>query len=465
VNPSTSSSTTPELRHLLSGRVLLPGDAEYDRARQVFSGTIDRRPAAIARPADVHEVARVIGVARAAGLPLAIRSGGHSGAGHGVVDDGLVLDLRDLNSFDIDVAARTAWAGAGLTAGEYTQRAGAHGLATGFGDTGSVGLGGLTLGGGVGYLSRRHGMTIDNLLAAEIVTASGEVLHVDAASHPDLFWALRGGGGNFGVVTRFQYRLHPVDRIVGGLLLLPASRDVITGVIAAAEAAPDELSIIANVMPAPPMPFVPDAHRGQLSILMLVCYAGEEEAAAAVLAPFRALATPLVDLVRPMRYPELFPPEDPAYRPKAVAHTMFLRSIDRETAETIVWYLQRSTAPMRVAQLRVLGGAMARVPAEATAYAHRHNRLMVNLAAFHEGPDRPEREAWVEAFAAAIDQGERGAYVNFLGDEGDARVRAAYPGATWARLAAVKARYDPTNLFRLNQNVRPAEVAATHHVS
>ena len=456
MGPYSSVSPVDGLRGLLRGRVIAPEEPGYDEARLIFNGAIDRRPAVIARPIDAADVARVIVFASESGLPLAVRSGGHSGAGHGTTDGGIVLDLRDMTALEIDGPGRTAWAGAGLTAGEYSRAVGVHGLATGFGDTGSVGIGGLTLGGGVGYLTRKYGLTIDSVLAAEVVTAAGECLHVDATSHPDLFWAIRGGGGNFGVVTRFQYRLHPVDRIVGGMLLLPASSQIIVGIIEAAAAANDELSIIANVMPAPPMPFVPDALHGQLSVLILLCFTGDEDAGLSAVAPFRALEKPIADMVRPMQYPDMFPPEDPSYRPTAVGRTMFIRQVDRGTADTMIDYLQKSDAPVRVAQLRVLGGAMSRIPADATAYAHRSSPIMVNVAAFYNGPgDKPVREEWVAGFAAALDQGDRGAYVNFLGDEGQERIRAAYPGATWARLAAIKARYDPTNLFRLNQNVPP----------
>jgi FAD/FMN-containing dehydrogenase len=423
----------------------------------IFHGGIDRRPAVIARPVDAADVARVIAFVRESGLPLAVRSGGHSVAGHCTTDGGIVLDLRDVRTLEVDTAGRTAWAGTGLTTGEYSKAVGAHGLATGFGDTGSVGLGGITLGGGVGFLTRKYGLTIDSVLAAEVVTAGGDCLHVDSAAHPELFWAIRGGGGNFGVVTRFQYRLHPVERVVGGMLLLPATADVIAKTIDAATAAPEELTVIANVMPAPPMPFVPEAQHGRLAVLVLLCYAGEEDAGVAAVAPFRALAQPIADMVRPMSYPEMFPPEDPSYRPTAVGRTMFLQTVDVGSAETMIDYLQRSDASVRVAQLRVLGGAMARVPSDATAYAHRSSKIMAHVAAFYDGPaDKPVREAWVTKFAAALDQGDRGAYVNFLADEGEARVRAAYPGATWDRLAAIKKRYDPTNLFRLNQNVPPA---------
>jgi len=447
----------PELRAALNGRVIAPGDAGYDKARAVFYGGIERRPAVIVRVADATDVSRVVSRARETGLELAVRSGGHSNAGHGVSEGGIVLDLSGMRALHIDAERRTAWTQTGLTTGEYTTAAGAYGLATGFGDTGSVGIGGLTLGGGVGYLVRKYGLTIDDLLAADIVTADSQLLRVDAETHPDLFWAIRGGGGNFGVVTRFQFRLHALDTIVGGMLMLPATPGVIASFIAEAEAAPEELSTIANVMPAPPMPFVPAEHHGRLVIMALMCYAGASEAGERALAPFRALATPIADMVRPMRYPEIYPPEDDSYHPTAVGRTMFVDAIDRDAAETIVEHLQASDATMRVAQLRVLGGAMARVPAEATAFAHRASRIMVNLAAFYDGPeDRAVREAWVSDFEAALRQGDSGAYVNFLGDEGEARVRAAYPGSTWDRLRAIKARYDPTNLFRLNQNIPPA---------
>jgi FAD/FMN-containing dehydrogenase len=390
-------------------------------------------------------------------MEIAIRSGGHSAVGHSLSNGGIVIDLKDMRALDIDVRRRTAWAETGLTAGEYTTRVGAYDLATGFGDTGSVGIGGLTLGGGVGYLVRKHGLTIDNLLAAEVVTADGQILQVDAERHPDLFWAIRGGGGNFGVATSFQFRLHPVDMVYGGLLILPATPEVITGFMAEAEAAPDELSTIANVMPAPPMPFVPAEQHGRLVVFAMLVYAGAIEAGERVIAPFRALATPIADMVKPMRYPEIYPPEEGDYHPTAVGRTMFIDRIDRGAAKTIFEHLQASDAPVRVAQLRALGGAIARVPVEATAFAHRISRIMVSLAAFYNGPeDKSVREAWVADFASALQQGDTGAYVNFLGDEGEARVRDAYPGSTWERLTAIKARYDPTNLFRLNQNIPPA---------
>jgi FAD/FMN-containing dehydrogenase len=457
-SPSSANAVSiPRLRSAFDGRLIAPDDPEYDQARTIFYGGFDRRPAAIARPKDAGEVAKIVTLARDTGLELAVRSGAHSVAGHSVCEGGIVLDLRDMRALDLDVAGRTAWAEAGLTAGEYTTAAAAHGLATGFGDTASVGIGGITLGGGVGYLVRKHGLTVDSLLAAEVVTAAGRLLRADTENHPDLFWALRGGGGNFGVATRFQYRLHPVGTVTGGLLVLPATPDAVAGFVAEAQAAPEELSTIANVMPAPPLPFLPAEQHGRLVVLAFLVHAGAPEDGERAVAPFRRLATPVADLVGPMPYPAIYPPEEEDYHPTAVAHTMFLERVDRDVAATIVEYLQASDATMRVAQLRVLGGAMARVPVEATAFAHRRSRIMANLAAFYDGPaDQAVRQAWVADFAAAVQQGDTGAYVGFLGDEGEARVRQAYPGSTWDRLAAVKARYDPTNLFRLNENVPPA---------
>lgn len=455
---SPSSLSIPQLRADFSDRLIAPGDAGYDAARTVVYGGIDRRPAVIIRASDTNEVARVVALARETGMELAVRSGGHSSAGHSVSEGGIVLDLANMRDLRIDPKACTAWAQTGLTAGEYTKAAAEHGLATGFGDTGSVGIGGITLGGGVGYLVRKYGLTIDDLLAAEVVTADGQILQVDANNHPDLFWALRGGGGNFGVATRFHFRLHEVGDILGGMLILPATADTIAAFIAEADAAPEELSTIANVMTAPPMPFLPPEVHGKLIIMAILVYAGDPQAGERVIAPFRAIAKPLADMVKPMRYPEIYPPEEGGdYHPIAAARTMFVDSIDRSVAGTVLNYLQSSTGSMAVAQLRVLGGAMARVPQEATAFAHRKSKIMVNVATLYEKlEDKPKHEVWANDFSATLRQGDAGAYVNFLGDEGEARIRAAYPGKTWDRLRAIKARYDPTNLFHLNQNIPPA---------
>jgi FAD/FMN-containing dehydrogenase len=359
-----------------------------------------------------------------------------------------------MRALDLDLQERTAWAQTGLTAGAYTAAAGACGLATGFGDTGSVGIGGITLGGGIGFLVRKHGLTIDDLLAAELVTADGELLRVDAEAHPDLFWAIRGGGGNFGVATRLQFRLHELDQIVGGTLMLPAAPSVIAAFLAEADAAPEELSTIANLMLAPPLPFVPAEHHGQPILVAQLVHAGSDERA---IAPFRALATPIADTVRPMRYAEILAQDDGPAPVATAMRNLFIDAIDRELAEAMLDHLREASAPVAAVQLRVLGGAMARVPAAATAFAHRGRRIMLNVAAMYDHvEDAPMHEAWATRFAAALRQGEPAAYAGFLGDEGEARVHEAYPEATRARLRTIKRRYDPTNLFRLNQNIAPA---------
>jgi hypothetical protein len=462
--PPTSSSTSrsfADLRTEVTGRVIEPGDPGYDDARTVMYATPEARPAVIVKVANASDVARVVTLARDCGLELAIRSGGHSAAGHGTTDGGIVLDLSDMKAIEIDVDGKSAWAEAGLTAAELTTAVADHDLAIGFGDTGSVGIGGITVGGGVGYLVRTHGLTIDNLLAAEIVTADGELVRADAEHHPDLFWAIRGGGGNFGVVTRFRYRLHDLPSVVGGMLILPATPEIVAGFIAASEAAPEELSTIANVMPCPPMPFVPEDQHGKLVVMALMTYAGDDAAGERVLEPFRSLGTPIVDMLRSMPYPEMYPPDDPDYHPIAANRTMFIDRVDRDLAQLIVErideHMRTSNAQLAVAQLRVLGGAMARVPVEATAFAHRSSRIMVNVAALvGERAQLAEHEPWLETFVDLLRQGDTGAYVNFIGDEGEARIHDAYPGRTWDRLVEIKRRYDPTNLFRRNQNIPPA---------
>jgi len=447
-------SAIAKLRADLGGRVIVPGDDTYEKARQVFSGAIDRHPAAVVRVTSEDEVARVVTHARDTGVELAVRSGGHSA--YAVNDGGVVLDLSGLRQLDIDADARVARVQTGLTAGDYTTAAGRHGLATGFGDTGSVGIGGITLGGGVGFLARKYGLTIDDLLAAEVVTADGELIRVDADNHPDLFWAIRGGGGNFGVVTRFTFRLHEVPEVTGGMLVLPATPDTVTGFLEAAAAAPDELSTIANVMSAPPMPFLPESVHGKVILMALVCHAGPAAAGERVMAPFRALAEPYADHVTAMPYPEIYGPEEPGYRPKAIGSNLFRDSVDKATVETILAHLADSDAPMRVAQLRVLGGAVARVPVDATAFAHRDRAIMVNLASFYTGDeDLPRRQEWLRTFSTAMRDGAPAGYVNFIGED-DGGVGTAYPAPTLARLAQVKRRYDPDNVFRFNVNVRPA---------
>ncbi len=449
------------LRAELNGKVVGPNDPGYDDARGVFFTGFDRRPAAIVRPADASEVVRVVSLARETGAELAVRSGGHSYAGYGTSEGGIVLDLSRMNAVDVDVEGRTARAQPGVNAGDYTRATGEHGLATGLGDAASVGVGGITLGGGIGFLVRKFGLTIDDVLGAEVVTADGELREVDERSAPDLYWALRGGGGNFGVVTALRFRLHEIDHVVGGMLMLPASTEVIDGLITAAEAAPEELSVIANVVKAPPLPFIPAEAHGSPIVIAVMVYAGDAESGERTIAPIRALATPLADMVRPLHYPEIYEgPEGP--RPAiAAARNVLIDSLPPAGAEAILEHLETSSAQMAGVQLRVLGGAMARVPDDATAFGHRGAKLMVNVAAtFEEQDELPEHEARVQSLVTELGD-QSASYVGFLGDEGEEGVRRAYPADTLRRLADVKRRFDPDNLFRLNHNISPANQGAS----
>ena len=455
---TTTHTTGPieRLRAELAGQVIAPSDARYDEARSVFYSTIDRKPQVIVRPVDASEVAHVVSLARETGLELAVRSGGHSGAGHGTSDGGIVLDLSLLKRFELDPAERIAWADAGLTAGEVTRASAEHGLGISFGDTASVGVGGLALGGGVGFMVRKHGLTIDDLRRAELVTADGRVLQVDHEHHPDLFWAIRGGGGNFGVATRLEFRLHPVDTVTGGMLILPATPDTIADFVAAAEAAPEQLSTIANVAKAPPLPFVPEEHHGKVVVLAMLVHVGPRgggESAGAVPPSRHADRRPAAADVLPGDLPAR---RRPLPFLRVAAHAV--RGLDRSRPGRGDHRppRRRNGADGRRAATRAGRSDGARA-CRWTAFAHRRSRIMVNAAAAYAAPaETPVHEAWVSGVADAVRQSDGGAYVNFLGDEGEGRVRAAYPGVTWDRLVGVKRRYDPTNLFRLNQNIPPA---------
>jgi FAD/FMN-containing dehydrogenase len=419
------ASTPDDLRSQLQGELITPDDASYDEARQVFFKGVDKRPLAVARVSGAADVAAVVNAARDGGLELAVRSGGHSRPGYGTSDGGLVIDLSGMNSVEIDDDGRTAWVETGATAGQYTLATAERGRVTGLGDAGSVGVGGITLAGGIGFLARKHGLTIDNLLAAEVVTADGEIVQASEESEPDLFWAIRGGESNFGVATRFQLRLAEVSEIVGGMLILPATPESITGFLQAAEAAPEELSTIANVMVAPPMPMIPEEAHGQPVVMGLFAYVGPVDQGEQVLAPFRALADPHADLLRPMRYPELYEGPEPDVR-FAAGTNFFADSLEPGAAEAILEQLPQSTAMMKAVQLRVLGGAVARVPNDASAFAHRDRGLLVNVAAtYADEGERGTHQAWVDGLASSLGKNGAGGYVGFLGEEDEESLRAA----------------------------------------
>jgi FAD/FMN-containing dehydrogenase len=457
-DPAARSLDLDAFAATLSGELLRPASPGYDAAREVINTLYDKRPIAIVRAADAADVARTVTLAAETGVELAIKSGGHSVAGHSVTD-GLLLDLGAMRGLHIDPERRLAWAQPGLTAGEYTNAAAAHGLATPFGDTGNVGIAGLTLGGGIGFLVRKYGLAIDHLVSVELVTADGRILTVSEERHPDLFWAIRGGGGNFGVVTRFQFRLVPVGQTFAGALFLPLTRDVLRGLVPVAASAPEELSTISFIMPVPPLPVVPEEHHFKPSLVVMFVHASDDIAAGrAALEPFRALATPLAEAAFPMPYPGIYEfTAEGGKRGNDVVRSLFLDTLDDAAIDTILARMAAPSSPRAMTQIRVLGGAMARVPVEATAFAHRDaNVLIALLTAFEDAAELPIHESWTQAYFEELRPKATGVYSNFVADEGDGRVRDAYPDATYARLAQVKRRYDPTNLFRRNQNIRPA---------
>jgi FAD/FMN-containing dehydrogenase len=446
------------------GELLPPGDARYDEARKVWNGAIDRRPALIARCAGAADVAAALRLGRERGLELAVRGGGHSVAGWSVCDDGLVIDLSPMRAIEVDPEARTARAGAGVLWGELDAATQAHGLATVGGIVTHTGIAGLTLGGGIGWLMRRHGATVDNLLAADVVTVEGDMLRASEDENPDLFWGLRGGGGNFGIVTSFEYRLHEVGpTVLGGPIYyaLDDGPEVLRHYRDFIAAAPDELTTILNLRMAPPLPFIPDEVHGQPVVTVAVCYAGDPGRGQAVLEPLRRFGTPLVDAVSPRPYTELQRLFDTSVPHGWHYHwrSWELPPLTDAAIDVLVDQAARITSPRSYIIVFQLGGAVARVGEHDTAFSQRDAAHDVNInAVWLEGDPEAERHVqWVHDCYAALEPHTRGrVYVNFLADEGAARVRDAYPRATYDRLAGIKRRYDPDNVFRRNQNVLPA---------
>lgn len=441
------------------GAVLTPDDPGYDDARAVHDISRDAHPAVIVQPAATEDVAMAVRFARAESLPLAVKGGGHSLAGHSAVDGSLLIDMGRMRAVAVDARAARAVVQGGATSADLAGPAAAEGFALSTGDTATVGLGGLVTGGGIGWMARQQGLTVDHLRRATVVTAAGEVLQVSADAHADLFWAIRGGGGNFGIVTEFEFDLPRVAQVHGGAVLLPATREVVRGYLEYAPRATDELTTIAMLMAAPPAPFVPESLVGTLVLAVAVCVT-DPAVAEAALAPIRALATPLVDFTGTMPYPGMFAlTEVPAMRHGASVRSVFADAISDEAIDAMIAHMHRSTSPFNQVQLRGLGGQIARVEQGATAFAHRDARYLVAVIGMWLDPadTGAEHRQWVQELWPAVAREGRGVYVNFLEDEGETRRRSAYPGETYRRLQAVKQAYDPENVFRFNQNIAPAK--------
>jgi len=445
------------------GVVLEPGDEGYETARQIWNGDIQRRPAVIARCSGTADVLAAVKFARERSLPVAVRGGGHAVAGHAVCDDGLVIDLSPMTGVRVDPLAGTVRAQGGCLWRHVDHETQAFGLAVTGGIVTHTGIGGLTLGGGIGHLMRRFGLTIDNLAACDVVTADGELLVASEDEHPELFWGLRGGGGNFGIVTSFRYRLQPVGpTVVAGLVAWPMEeassvlrffRDVLGD-------APDEVGIMANLRLAPPLPVVPEELHGKPIVSLIVCYMGPIDEGLEMLRPLRRFKNPAVDAVGPKPYRAHQAMFDAAYPHGRHYYwkAWKLPPLTDDAIDVIVDQASAITSPYSAIPIFALGGAVARVDDHATAFTGRSAAHDINFVAswLPDDPDPERHRAWARRSWEAMRPHGHGVYVNFMSDEPAAQVKASYGAGKYARLAALKAKYDPSNCFRFNQNIVPA---------
>ncbi len=455
-----STQTLESLRAQISGSVITPGDAGYDEARQVYNFMIDRRPAAVVRCADAADVASVVRYAAETGTELAVRGGSHSVPGFGTADDAIVADLSAMSSVTVDASARTARAGGGTTWGGFNEATSAHGLATTGGVISTTGIGGLTLGGGIGYLTRGYGLSCDNLISAEVVTADGNTVTASETENPDLFWALRGGGGNFGVVTEFTFRLHPVTEIYGGPMFFELSDGpaILSYFNEFIKTAPREYGGFPAFQIAPPLPFVPEDRVGEPFVALVSCWSGSANDGEKILQGFRDIATPVAEHVGTMPYADLNGAFD-ALVPRGLQHYWKAEFVGDLTPEAIALHMEHgSRVPVvnSTVHMYPINGACHDVAPDATAFGHRDATYAVVIAGMWPDPaDNDAHTQWVKDYDAAIAPlSQGGGYINFASADDQSKVAANY-GANYARLREVKRRYDPTNLFHLNQNIEP----------
>lgn len=458
-------SSVRTLSGAFAGELIGPEDGRYEGARRVWNGMVDRRPAMIARCAGEDDVVATLAFAREHALPIAVRGGGHNVAGNAVCDGGVVIDLSGLKEIAVDAHRRTARVQPGALLGELDRATQAFGLATPTGNVSMTGAG-LTLGGGLGWIARKHGPACDNLLSAEVVRADGERVTASAEENPDLLWGLRGGGGNFGVVTSFEYRLHAVGPqvIAGGVLhAFSDAPEVFRFFADFVATAPDELSVVASTFRAAPgMPIPPEMH-GELVTILAVCWVGDLAAGERALQPLRSFGRPLADLVRPMPYAALQSGSDAGY-PNGQQNYWKSHYVDEITdgaIATLMEHARRMTSPRSSFYFQHLGGAISRPGIDTAAFGHRDAVFdFAILTVWKDPAEDAEHRTWARNFAAAMQPHATGVYVNNLGVEGADRVRAAYAPATYERLVALKDVYDPDNVFRLNQNVTPSRTSA-----
>ena len=451
-------ATIAEFAGGLRGTAVRPGDEDYDRERSIWNAAHDRHPAIITRCAGVADVIRTVDLARSEGLPLAVRSGGHSIPGFSTVDDGIVLDLSLMKGIQVNPERRRVTAQAGCTWKDLDAETQQFGLAVTGGLVSSTGIAGFTTGGGIGWLMRKYGLASDNMVAADVVTADGQFVHASADEHPDLFWGLRGGGGNFGVVTSFEYQLHEVGpTVLSGLVFYPAeeAEQVLHGYRAACAAAPDELTTLVNMTTAPP---VPESVHGKPVIGVGGCWTGDLDAGEAATAPFRSLGTVIADVFAANPYTGWQQALDPLY-PRGVHNyfrSAFLRTADDASLRVLMDSLTTLPSALTEIHLQHLGGAVGRVLADATAFGLRDQEFIINVVARTQTEEGfADVVEWARGVTSALGP-DAATYVNFTGEANAALVRASYPPDTYRRLVQLKNEYDPTNLFRLNQNIAPS---------
>lgn len=449
------------LRMQVKGPIIGPQDAEYEQARRVYNAMIDRRPALIARALDDQDVAALVNFARENKIELAVRGGGHHGAGLGVWDDALVIDLSLMRRIDVDPRARTVWVQGGCTLGDIDQATHPYGLAVPTGINSTTGIGGLALGGGFGHLTRKYGLTIDNVLAVEMVLADGTRVKASEAQNRDLYWAVRGGGGNFGVVTRFQFRLHPAGTVIAGPTIWPLEKtsQVMHFYRQMMDQAPEDLNGILIMHTIPPAPPFPEHLHLQKVCGIVCCYTGPAKQADQVLDPIRSYESPAFVGVTSMPFPVLQAATDALYPPGLQWYwrSDFFDELSDAAVEQFAQLAPTLPTPHSRILLFPINGAAARVGSADTPFAYRHARFSQVIVGVDPDPLQAERiSSWAaQTWEALHPHSSGGAYVNFMMSEGEARIRASY-GANYARLSQIKARYDPDNLFHLNQNIPPA---------
>jgi len=435
----------------LSGALLCPDDDHYETARRVWNGMINRKPSLIVHCAGVADVINAVNFASTHHLLVSVRGGGHNVTGNSVCDGGIVIDLSGMKGIRVDPVKRMVWVEAGLTLGEFVRESQAFGLGTTVGTVTTTGLSGLTLGGGMGWLMGKYGLAIDNLLAVDLVTADGQMVRASASEHPDLFWGVRGGGGNFGIVTAFQFQLHPVGLLLAGMVVHPLSKaqEVLRFYREYSRTAPDELTAYAALVTTPD---------GLPAIAIVLCYCGPLDEGERLVEPVRKFGPPLADQIGPMAYLNLNSMLDAAFPAGRSCYekASTLKALSDEAIETIADYGAAFTSPFSAVLIQHVHGAASRVGPSETAFAQREESYVMNMIALWDEGEANTHIGWARTFWTAVEPfAASGVYVNYLGNEGEERIRASY-GANYSRLVTLKNTYDPTNLFRMNQNIKPA---------